>query len=465
MAGVLDSGRAVRLCGLVGLTAVTAIAGASVHSLWQIHVDDPHWRSGLETLMTLSAVASLGLLVLQFRHTRRVRDLVLLAAVAAAGVTGFVLNTLPGYGYALGIYGAGARAALVLLVAAAFLAVAFTPGGLRLAPGRQLVKLAIPGAIGWVALGQLVDLVSGPVRARGPVGAFHALSIGLAVIGFTALVVAAGKLANRRAHGEPAAGLLAGAAFMIGLAQLARPTIAVEPATWVTLADLLRGGAWLMLLAAGITLVRVAQLEKAQNAVVAERRRIARDLHDGLAQDLAFIGAHSGRLTREYGADHPLAIAARRALATSRGTIVDLEAADATSTVAALRVVAAELARRFQLTVEVIVDGSLPVDHSDADRHELVRSAREAIANAAHHGRARHVTVRLGARGDDLLLRVTDDGCGFGHASPRTAGTGLGMRAMRGRAASLGAELRTGESSPGHTVLDIVSRDRRASAR
>ena len=449
-----------RLYGLVGLTVITAVAGASVHSLWRLHVDDPHWRSGLETLMTLSAVASIGLLVVQFRHTRRVRDLVLLAAVVAAGVTGFVLNTLPGYGYELGIYGAGARAALVLLIAAAFLAVAFTGGGLQLAPGRRVVRLAIPGAIGWVALGQLIDLVSGPVRLRGPVGAFHVLSMGLAIVGFTALVIAAGRLAGRRANGEPAAGLLAGAALLIGIAQLARPTITVEPATWVTPADLLRGGAWVMLVSAGITLARVAQIEKAENAVVAERRRIAQDLHDGIAQDLAFIGAHSGRLTREYGADHPLAIAARRALATSRGTIVDLEATEAGSTEAALRLVAAELARRFQLTVEVVVDGSGPADHSGANRHELVRIAREAVANAARHGGAGRVTLRLGARGDALMLRVIDDGCGFGQASRRTAGTGLGMRAMRGRAAALGAELRTGESRPGRTVLDVVSRDR-----
>ena len=415
--------------------------------------------------MTLSAVAALALLMVQFRYTRRIRDLVLLAAVASAGLTGFVLNTLPGYGYAVGVYGAGARAAMVLLVTAAFLALAFIPGGLQLAPGRRLARLTVPGAVGWVALGELVDLISGPVRARGPAGTFHALSIALAVIGFTALVIAAGKLAARRVDGEPAAGLLAAAALLLGLAQLSRPTIAVEPSTWVTPADLLRGGAWVMLLAAGITLVRVSQTEKAHDAVADERQRIARDLHDGLAQDLAFIGAHSGRLTREYGSDHPLAIAARRALEASRGAIVDLEATDAKSTEMALRTVAAELARRFEVTVDVRVDGRLRPEHSEADRHQLVRIAREAIANAARHGRAHRITVRLGARGDDLLLRVTDDGCGFARSSPRTAGTGLGMRAMRGRAAALGAELRTADSRPGRTVLDVVARDRPSSVR
>ena len=66
-----------------------------------------------------------------------------------------------------------------------------------------------------------------------------------------------------------------------------------------------------------------------------ERRRIARDLHDGLAQDLAFIAAHGDQIAREAGEEHPLAIAARRALALSRGAIADLSASDAPSARAA----------------------------------------------------------------------------------------------------------------------------------
>ena len=51
-----------------------------------------------------------------------------------------------------------------------------------------------------------------------------------------------------------------------------------------------------------------------------DRKRLARDLHDGICQDLAFIAAHGARLAREEGDDHPIAVAARRALAASRGT-------------------------------------------------------------------------------------------------------------------------------------------------
>ena len=61
-------------------------------------------------------------------------------------------------------------------------------------------------------------------------------------------------------------------------------------------------------------------------AVTAERQRIARDLHDGLAQDLALISLHAQYLQSEAGTEHPLAIAARHALAVSRGAIGDLSA-------------------------------------------------------------------------------------------------------------------------------------------
>jgi signal transduction histidine kinase len=203
---------------------------------------------------------------------------------------------------------------------------------------------------------------------------------------------------------------------------------------------------------------RRSQDQFARDAVSAERMRIARDLHDGLAQDLAFIAAHSERLAREFGADHPLAIAATRALAASRGQIVDLEASHASSTEAALREVAGELSSRFNVNVKVVVDGAVNTERGEHERTELVRIAREAIANAVRHGGARNVTVRLGSRRDDLLLRVSDDGCGFGGAAQDTAGTGLGMRTMRARAKSVGGRLVTRTHESGGAEIEVIGK-------
>jgi signal transduction histidine kinase len=232
----------------------------------------------------------------------------------------------------------------------------------------------------------------------------------------------------------------------------------VAPPDWVTPSDALRVIGYGLLLATAVGMYRRSQDQVARDAVSAERLRIARDLHDGLAQDLAFIAAHSERLAREFGADHPLAIAASRALSASRGQIVDLEASHASSTEAALRQVAAELATRFNVNVKVVVDAGAKTERTEHERTELVRIAREAIANAVRHGGARNVTVRLGSRRDDLLLGVSDDGCGFGGASTDTAGTGLGMRTMRARAKSVGGRLVTRTEESGGAEIRVVGK-------
>jgi signal transduction histidine kinase len=75
------------------------------------------------------------------------------------------------------------------------------------------------------------------------------------------------------------------------------------------------------------------------------------------------------------------------------------------------------------------------------------------------HGGARNVTVKLGSRRDDLLLRISDDGCGFTGAK-ETAGTGLGMRTMRARARSMGGRLVARSCEGGGAEVDVVSDER-----
>lgn len=191
----------------------------------------------------------------------------------------------------------------------------------------------------------------------------------------------------------------------------------------------------------------------ADAAAARERRRIARDLHDGLAQDLAFIAAHGARMARETGADHPLAIAAQRALAVSRGAIAELSGARAATVGEALHQVADELSSRFDIHVEVSVT---PVTVTAADREDIVRIAREAIVNAARHGRARNIGVSLLADNSDrLILRVCDDGVGIG-ANAALAGGGYGFVSMRERAVALGGALTATTPATGGTKLELV---------
>jgi signal transduction histidine kinase len=438
--------------------ATVGFVGFGVEQLWQLHATDAVLRSAIETGITLSALVSAVLLLAHFRQTRLLRDLLMLAALATVALTDFVFNALPAYHYETGIYGAGARMALTTLIAGIFLAVAFAPGEREVQVGRRLAAIAVPAAFYWVALGELVDLIVGPVREQGPSGAYGPLATSVSVTCSVILVVAAGGFAVRHRDGDREAGLLGVAALCMAGAQLGKLALSVAPPDWVTPSDALRVVAYGLLLAAAVRMYSRSQDQVARNAVSAERLRIARDLHDGLAQDLAFIAAHSERLAREFGADHPLAVAAQRALAASRGQIVDLEASTASNTEAALREVAAEMASRHGVNVTVSVDSALDTDRTEDERTELVRIAREAIANAVRHGGARNVAVRLGSRRDDLLLRVSDDGCGFGAASGTTAGTGLGMRAMGARAKSVGGQLVTRTRESGGAEIEILSR-------
>ena len=88
--------------------------------------------------------------------------------------------------------------------------------------------------------------------------------------------------------------------------------------------EALRALAFALILAAAVIRERQVHARSAKATALAERRRVARDLHDGIAQDLAFIAAHGPRFVEELGDDHPVVIAARRALAISRSTISEL---------------------------------------------------------------------------------------------------------------------------------------------
>jgi signal transduction histidine kinase len=204
---------------------------------------------------------------------------------------------------------------------------------------------------------------------------------------------------------------------------------------------------------------RVSRREhEAALAVAEERRRLARELHDGVAQDLAFIVSQSLRLTRSFP-DEPaldrIAAAAERALADSRTTINGLAKPGSTTLGAALCDQAHEIAERsgLQLTLEV-VDG---IETTAEVEHELLRIMREAISNAARHADATALAISVSSTADGLRLRIADDGRGFDPARIVTSGSGgFGLVSMDERARALGGEMRL-ESRPGvGTVVELA---------
>ena len=211
----------------------------------------------------------------------------------------------------------------------------------------------------------------------------------------------------------------------------------------------------LSLLAAVVVLVAALRQEYGRRvkiataAAIAERRRVARDLHEGLAQDLAFIAAHYSQTSTKLGPEHPVAVAARRALEMSRGTIGELSDPAGATTLGDLEAVARELRDRFDISIAVF--GELDHELAPHAREQIVRIAREAIANAARHGCAKHVVVALRQTADGIALRVTDDGSGF----PPDADEGFGISSMRERASALGGRLTIGPARKRGTEFEV----------
>ncbi|WP_395104787.1 GAF domain-containing sensor histidine kinase [Actinomadura sp. SCN-SB] len=201
--------------------------------------------------------------------------------------------------------------------------------------------------------------------------------------------------------------------------------------------------------------------------VVAERNRLARELHDAVAQKLfslrltaraagALAARDPGRAVQELEQVERLAA---DALAELRAVIFELRPADlADGLVASLRKHVEVLDRAYE--AEVRFTAECPVTLPEEQEAVLYRIAQEALHNALRHASARTVEVRLRVPDGRVVLEVDDDGAGFDPAStgaPAENGAepqagGLGLASMRDRAESVGAAL-TIDAAPGNGTV------------
>jgi PAS domain S-box-containing protein len=178
----------------------------------------------------------------------------------------------------------------------------------------------------------------------------------------------------------------------------------------------------------------------------AERRRLARDLHDGVLQDLSYTTAAMGiiQLNAE-GTDLEEELqkaidAIRRAAQGLRAAVNDLRIEDERDRpfpdlVKSLVERNRGMARGYEIILEV--EEGFPVTSFGDAGTEILRVLQEALTNARRHSGARNVQVTLSKERDELVAEVADDGRGFG---PGT-NPGVGVRSMRERAAVLGGKL------------------------
>jgi signal transduction histidine kinase len=187
-----------------------------------------------------------------------------------------------------------------------------------------------------------------------------------------------------------------------------------------------------------------------------ERMRLARELHDGLAQELAFIALQSRHLA-EKNADPraaELAESAQRALAETRDLIVSYSKQEIGPVRAALARTAERLARRWGAKVELDLDPRVegrPETHQD-----LLKILQEAMSNGARHGNADEFAVKLSCE-SGVRLEVADNGTGFDPSRRRKhSSKSFGLASMGERANELGGQMNI-HSHPGQgTAVEVL---------
>ncbi|MGH3102810.1 MAG: sensor histidine kinase [Gaiellaceae bacterium] len=219
-------------------------------------------------------------------------------------------------------------------------------------------------------------------------------------------------------------------------------------------------GDFLRVLGYGVLLVgvwRAIRSAEFGRAVAEERARVAREIHDGLAQYLFAVSTHATML--ENGAPPETTLprlkeAAASAQQEARFAVLALSSASGTAPFdAALRRYVEFLTADGELDVEVEIDPATRL--APDEQIEVFRIVQEGLANARRHAGARRAEVEIGEHNGRRVVRVRDDGSGF---DGEEAAAGQGLRNMRARAASIEGAFRI-SSRPGlGTALEVTLR-------
>lgn len=180
-----------------------------------------------------------------------------------------------------------------------------------------------------------------------------------------------------------------------------------------------------------------------------ERARVARDLHDTIAQDLVRLGRQL-----DASGDSSSGELARAVLRAVRDVMRDLRpnVLHDLGLVAAVAALAEELEERCDLRADVEIVGE-PARLRDDVELGLYRICQEALRNVEQHAHAHHVLVRLVQEASTLQVVIRDDGVGLA-AGAGTADGGLGITGMRERAHLVGGEM-TLRSGPVGTEIRV----------
>ena len=445
--------------------AVTAAILGTPYLLFAYH--DPQLHLVLDSADTGVALLVAFLIWGRYRRSGRLQDLLL------AG--GLLLLAVAGLGMTLGLHLLGlddGRADVWLPVAirvvGAALVLAAAVAGARLVPDGWTRPLnVLPWAtvvfglvLTYVLRGSLpVPLAATPpASAERPVIAGHPallVTYGVTAACFAAASVLFAARAGSRPGGRDELLRMLGPAF--ALAAFARLNYLLFPSLysdWLYTGDLLRTGSYAVLLVGAAREISHYWSAQARAAVLEDRRRLARELHDGVVQELAYIRAETHTAVDDPEDRERMLASCDRALDEARAAVDALGRSSEEPLGFVLHRAARQVAERYNASLEVELDDSVHAD--DDQRHALIRITREAVSNAIRHGPSDRVLLRLERDEQLRRLLVQDDGQGFDPATIRGNATGYGLTSMEERAASLRGSVCI-DSAPGRGTTVAVT--------
>ena len=211
------------------------------------------------------------------------------------------------------------------------------------------------------------------------------------------------------------------------------------------------------------TQVELAEAER-KAGVLAERQRLAHEIHDTLAQGFISIVMHLETAEQTLPATATATAkqlnqakeTARYNLQTARRVVADLrpELLENQSLPAAIARTVQRWSHSHDIPTTVQTTGTPLLLHPDLDVM-LLRATQEALANVHKHAQAQTVTVTLSYMADQVLLDVQDDGVGLNGARPSPFGGGFGLQAMRERVTQFGGELLLESELDGGTTVVV----------